>query len=136
MKEDDKMKENMNVTPTGTMPKVGAMQQMQAAPNMLPAQANQNAMPMQQPNNMGVMPAMMNQMPMMCCPYLMNMQCPMTYGQNVMGMNMMNNLMYPGVSPISGNMSPVLGAAENGMNSMPGMGMMPATNQYYPMGGM
>lgn len=136
MKEDAKMKENMNVEPTGTMPQVGAMQQMQAAPNVLPAQAYPNTMPVQQMNNMGVMPAMTNQMPIVCCPYLMNMQCPLTYGQNVMGANMMNNLMYPGVSPIMGNVSPVLGAAENGMNQMPGMGIMPAMNQYYPMGGM
>lgn len=134
MKEDVKMKENMNAEPTGAMPQVGAMQQMQAAPNALPAQAYPNIMPAQQTNKMGVMPSMMNQVPVICCPYLMNMQCPMTYGQNVMGANMMNNLMYPGVSPMTGNMSPVLGAAESGMNSMPGMGVMPAANQYYPMG--
>ena len=145
MKEDVKMKENMNVEPTGTMPHVGAMQNMQAMPNVLPMQNAPSSMPMQSNpmgvmpsmmNQMPVMPSMMNQMPMMCCPYLMNMQCPMTYGQNVMGMNMMNNPMYQGVSPISGNMNPVLGAANNGMNAMPGMGMMPAMNQYYPMGGM
>ena len=126
MKEDVKMKENSIVQPMGTMPEVGAMQQMQAAPNYMPMQSN----PME------VMPTMMNQMPVMCCPYLMNMQCPMTYGQNVMGMNMMNNPMLPGVSPATGNMSPVLGAANNGMNGMPGMGMMPPRNPYYPMGGM
>ena len=126
MKEDVKMKENIATEPMGTMPQVGAMQQMQAAPGISPIQ----------PNPMGVMPSMMNQMPVMCCPYLMNMQCPMTYGHNVMGMNMMNNPMYPGVSPISGNVNPMLGAANVGMNSMPGMGMMPAMNQYYPMGGM
>lgn len=179
MKEDVKMKENMNVEPMGTMPQVGAMQQkqnapnvlpiqnapkvspmqnapiispMQTAPNVLPMQYAPNEMPMQQSpmgvmpsmmnqmpmqsSPMGVMPSMMNQMPMMCCPYLMNMQCPMTYGQNVMGMNMMNNPMYPGVSPISGNMSPVLGASNKGMDPMPGMGMMPTMSQYYPMGGM
>lgn len=135
MKEDVKMKENMNVEPMGTMPQVGAMQQMQAAPKVLPMQAAPNVLPMQ-PNPMGVMPSMMNPMPAMCCPYLMNMQCPMTYGQNVMGMNMMNNPMYPGVNPMAGNMNPMLGAANNGMNPMPGMGMMPAMNQYYPMGGM
>ena len=153
MKEDVKMKENMNAGPMGTMPQVGAMQHMQAAPNVLPMQAAPNVLPMQaapnvlpmqtapnaypmQSNPMGIMPSMMNQMPMMCCPYLMNMQCPMTNGQNVLGMNMMNNPMYPGVSPISSNMNPVLGVANNGMNAMPGMGMMPAMNQYYPMGGM
>lgn len=169
MKEDVKMKEKMNAEPTGTMPQVGPMQHMQAnpsvspvqtianvspvqavpnvspvqaAPNILPAQTMPNALPAQM-NNAGVMPSMMNQMPIMCCPYLMNMQCPMTYGQNVMGM--MNNQMYPGVSPVSGNMGPmngnagpVLGAANNGMNAFPGMGVMPAmsNNQYFPMGGM
>jgi len=136
MKEDVKMKENMNIEPTGTMPQVGAMQQMQAAPNVLPAQAYPNTMPAQQMSNMGVMPSMMSQVPVICCPYLMNMQCPMTYGQNVMGANMMNNLMYPGVSPISGKMNPVLGAAENVMDPMMGMGTMPASSPFYPMGGM
>ena len=135
MKEDIKMKENLNaLEPTGTMPQVGAMQHMQAAPNVLPVQTAPNALPMQQ-GPMGVMPSVMNMVPMMCCPYLMNMQCPMTYGQNVMGMNMMNNPMLPGVSPVTGNMNPVLGAAGNGMNAMPGMGVSPSFNQYYPMGG-
>jgi hypothetical protein len=53
--------------------------------------------------------------------------------------------MYPGVSPASANMgalpaasNPVLGAAGNPMNSMPGMGVMPASmgNPYFPVGGM
>ena len=146
MKEDVKMKENMNAEPMGTMPHVGAMHQMQAAPNVLPVQPNlMGTMPSMMSNmgtmpsmmsNMGTMPSMMNSMPVMCCPYLMNMQCPMTYGHNVMGMNMMNSPMHPGASPISGNMNPMLGAANYGMNPMPGMGMMPAMNQYYPMGGL
>jgi len=136
MKEDAKMKENMNTEPMGTMPQVGAMQQMQATPNTWPVQAYPNSMPTQS-NQMGAMPYMMNPIPVVCCPYLMNMlQCPMANGQNVMGMNMMNNPMYSGVSPISANTNPVLGAANNGMNSMPGMGTMPAMNQFYPMGGM
>jgi hypothetical protein len=149
MKEDVKMKENMNVEPAGTMPQVGAMPHMQANPNISPVQTNpmgvspamMNQMPIQtnpmgvmpsmmnqmpvQPNPMGVMPSMMNpmpMMPMMCCPYLMNMQCPMTNGQNVMGMNMGN--------PMLTGMSPAMGAANPGMNSMPAM------NQYYPMSGM
>jgi len=136
MKENIKMKDNLNAEPTGTMPQVGAMQQMQAAPNILPAQSVPNAFPVQQANA-GVMPSAMNMMPMpmMCCPFLMNMQCPMTMGQNVMGMNMMSNPMFPGVSPISGNMSPVLGAANNSMNGVAGMGTMPQPNQLYPMGG-
>lgn len=130
MKEDVKMKENIKAEPTGTMPQVGAMQQMQAMPNMLPAQTSPNISPIQ-PNNMGaVMPSMMQQMPLVCCPFLMNMQCPMTYGSNVMGMGM-NNTMYPGVSPAAGNANPMLGAAANGMNAMPGMGVMPASNQYF-----
>ncbi len=163
MKEVVKMKENIFAEPVGTMPLVGAMQQMQASPNISPAQTVPNVSPVQtipggnvspvqtlpetmpaQPNPAAVMPSamkqmpMMNQMPnmvqmpMMCCPYLMNMQCPMTYGQNVMGMNMMNNMMYPAVSPASGGMgyipgtsNPVLGAAEKTMNAYPGMGTMP-----------
>jgi hypothetical protein len=126
MKEDVKMKENIATEPMGTMPQVGAMQQMQAAPGVSPIQ----------PNPMGVMPSMMNPMPMMCCPFLMNMQCPMTYGQNVMGTSMMGNPMFPGVSPISGNVSPVMGAANSSMDPMYGMGMTPAMSRYYPMGGM
>lgn len=146
MKEDIKMKENLNAEPKGTMPQVGAMQHMQAAPNVSPAQSVPNVMPAQQ-SNAGVMPSMnvapmpsMNMMPMpvmMCCPYLMNMQCPMTYGQNVMGMGMMNNPMLQGVSPVAGNISPAAGAANNGMTDAAGMGMgsMPMPNQFYPMGG-
>lgn len=234
MKEDVKMKDIMNAAPKGTMPQVGAMQHMQAAPkvspqqtapkvspaqtapkvspaqtnpkvspaqgtpkeapakpisdvspaqalpnvspakpisdvspvqsmpNIMPAQTMPNVMPVEMmqnvspmqmmPDNMpvqagpaGVMPSMMNQIPIMCCPYLMNMQCPMTYGANVMGMNMMNNAMIPGVSPAAGNMmpymgnaAPFMGAAENNMYGMPGMGTLPVSmnNQYFPSGGM
>jgi hypothetical protein len=215
MKEDVKMKDIMNAAPRGTMPQVGAMQHMQAAPkvspaqtppkvspaqtvpkaspaqsmpkeqqakpaadtmqskqmqdvspaqaipdvssvqpmqNMMPAGAMQNVSPMQmmsenmpvQAGSYGVMPSMMNQMPIMCCPYLMNMQCPMTYGANVMGMNMMNNALMPGVSPAAGNMmpyagntAPFMGASDNNMYGMPGMGTLPASmNQYFPAGGM
>ena len=163
------MKENMNVEPTGTMPAMGAMPQMQANPNISPIQSGpksgvspemmpmkpnpmgvmpsmMNQMPIQpnpmgvspsmmnqmpvQANPMGVMPSMMNPMPMMCCPYLMNMQCPMTMGMG------MNNPMLTGVSPAMGAANPVLGAANQGMNTMPAMGAMPSMNPYFPMGGM
>lgn len=223
MKEDVKMKDIMNAAPKGTMPQVGAMQHMQAAPkaagqqmspkvspaqtmpkvspeqstpkvtpakpvsdtmpakqnsspeqtpqnvsptqpvqnvspaqslqNVMPAEAMQNVSPMQmmpgnmpvQPGPAGMMPSMMNQIPLICCPYLMNMQCPMTYGANVMGMNMMNNPMLSGVNPAAGNMmpymgnaAPMMGAADNNMYGMPGMSVLPASmaNQYFPEGGM
>ncbi len=202
MKEDVRMKDIRNAVPTGTMPMVGAMQQMQASPKVMPAQAAPNVSPLQtapkvspaqttpkvsptqiapnvmpagimpaqsmpnimpaemqnvspmqmMPENMpvmagpgGLMPAMMHQIPIICCPYLMNMQCPLLYGANVMGMNTMNDTMLPGVSPAAGNMmpyagnaAPVMGAANNNMYGMPGMGTMPASmnNQYFPMGGM
>ena len=193
MKEVVKMKENIFTEPIGTMPMVGAMQHMQANPNVLPAQTIPNVSPVQnapkespmqsapnvspiksvpggnvspvqtlpenmpiQPSpaaimpssmnqmpvmsqmpmmnqipNMGQMPMMsqmpnMGQMPIMCCPYLMNMQCPMTYGSNTMGMNMLNNMMYPAVSPASGNMG-----ALPGMGSMPGMSTLPAMDNRY-----
>lgn len=147
------------VSPVQNMPKVPPTQSMpdlmpaQTMPNVMPAETMNNLLPMQMmPDNMpvqagpgAVMPSMMNQIPIMCCPYLMNMQCPMTYGSNVMGMNMMNNAMLPGVSPAAGNMmpyagnaAPVMGAASNNMYGMPGMGTLPASmsNQYFPMGGM
>ncbi len=205
MKDDVKMKDIRNAVPGGTMPQVGAMQQMQAAPKtspvkaapkvsptqaapkvspvheaqnvspiqaapkappaqtlpnilpvqtmpgMMPIQAAPNESPMQPiPDDMpvlagpaGVMPSMMHQIPIMCCPYLMNMQCPMTYGANVMGMNMMNNPMLTGVSPAMDNMMPyggnagqVMGTANN-MYALPGTGVMPSmNNQYFPTGGM
>ena len=124
-----------DVMPAGTMQNVPSMQPMQPMPENMPVQAGPG----------GMMPSMMNQIPIMCCPYLMNMQCPMTYGANVMGMNMMNSPMLPGVSPAAGNMmpymgntAPVMGAAENSMYGMPVMGTLPASmsNPYFPMGGM
>lgn len=181
MKEVVKMKENIFTEPMGTMPQVGAKQQMQAnpgvpqvqavpkvspvqhAPKVSPVQNVPNVSPVQsvpggnvspvqtlpetlpvQPNPAAVMPSAMNQMPimsqmpnmvqmpmmsqmtsmgqmpMMCCPYLMNMQCPMTFGQNVMGMNMLNNMMNPAVSPASGD-----------MGKLPGMGTLPAMDNRY-----
>ncbi len=173
MKEVVKMKEKTNIEPKGTMPLVGAMQNMQAKPNQLPektvpepspVQAAPNILPAQSTANkdlsdvmpymMNPMP-MMNQMPMMCCPYLMNMQCPMLYEQSVMGMGMMNsgNMGYMPVNvhgnpnpvmgasnpvlgasnPVMGASNPVLGISNNSMNAYPGMGMMPvANNPYYP----
>ncbi len=148
MKEVVKMKDNIFAEPTGTMPQVGAMQHMQANPNISPVQSAPKASPVQtepkaspvqtapnvspvqtlpetlpiQPNPAAVMPfamgqmpmmnqmpmmgqmPMMNQLPIMCCPYLMNMQCPMTNGQNVMGMNIANNMMYPAVGAGLGDM--------------------------------
>ncbi|NLK88224.1 MAG: hypothetical protein GX279_12165 [Clostridiaceae bacterium] len=147
------------VSPAHSLPKVSPANSIsdvlpaQTMPNIMPAEIMQNASPMQMmPDNMpvqagpaGVMPSMMNQIPIMCCPYLMNMQCPMTYGANVMGMNMMNNAMLQGVSPAAGNMmpymgnaAPLMGAADNNMYGMPGMGTLPVSmnNQYFPSGGM
>jgi hypothetical protein len=124
MKEDAKMKENISNVPLGTMPPVGAMQQMQASPNISPMPNIPNMAPIPQ-SPMGVMPSMMHQVPMMCCPFLMNMQCPMPFGPNVMGM--------------AGNVMPGMNAMPNvmpEMNAMPGMGVLPTTNQFYPMGGM
>lgn len=173
MKEVVKMKEKTNIEPKGTMPLVGAMQDMQAKPGQLPAQTAPKLSPMQGADNKDLFPAqtlpagipvqsskselmpymmnpmpVMNQMPMMCCPYLMNMQCPMLYGQDVMGMDMMKNgnMGYMPVNvhgnpnpvlgasnPVLGASNPVLGASNNSMNAYPGMGMMPVTNNpYFP----
>jgi len=127
-----------NVSPAQTVPGV-----MPAQTNVSPVQKVSDDMPVQT-GPAGVMPAMMNQIPIICCPYLMNMQCPMTYGANVMGMNMMNNAMFPGVSPVSdnlmpyaGNAGPMMGSAGNNMYQLPAMGIMPSmNNQYFPQGGM
>ena len=100
MKEEVKMKEKMN-EPAGTMPMTGAMPQKQSMPAVSPSQFNMpkptEVSPAQfnMPKPTEVSPAQfMQPMPqmmpvMMCCPYLMNMQCPMTYG----------NPMMSGVSP-------------------------------------
>lgn len=126
MKEDAKMKENISNVPLGTMPTVGAMQQMQAAPNVSP-------MPNIPQSHMGVMPSMMQQVPMICCPFLTNMQCPMPFGPNVMGMA--GNAM-PAMNAMPGmNTMPAMNVMPE-MNAMPGMGVLPTTNQFYPMGGM
>ncbi len=166
MKEVVKMKEKTNIEPKGTMPLVGPMQNMQAkpkqmpektAPKLSPVQADTNTLPVQSTANKDlaeVMPYMMNpmpvmsQMPMMCCPYLMNMQCPMLYNQNVMGTGMMNSGSLGGMpvnvhgnpnpvmgasNPVLGAANPVLGASNNSMNAYPGMGMMPVVNNpYFP----
>lgn len=140
MKEVVKMKENIHTEPTGTMPQLDAKQHMQAAPKTMPVQAAPNVLPEQtipkaqqaqaqsetmpvQPNPANVMPFAMTQMPIMCCPYLMNMQCPMMHTQNMMGMNMMNNMMHSAVSPsannsgyLPGGSNALLGAADNGLN--------------------
>lgn len=112
MKEDIKIKPAVNIEPIATMPEMSNFP--------MPAQMPTGAMPTQMTNNTmpAVMPQMyhMPQMVMICCPYLMNPQCPMMQGQNMMG----------GVSPAMG-----------GMNSMMGMGPQQMMNQYqYPMGGM
>jgi len=130
---------------------------VQAAANTLPAQStgNKDLLPVQtlpadfptQSNQADLMPYMMNpmptmnQMPMMCCPFLMNMNCPMLYDQNVMGMGMMNtgNMGYMPINvqgapnPVMSASNPVMGASNNSMNAYPGMGMMPVTNNpYFP----
>lgn len=170
MKEEAKIKDNILAEPKGTMPKVGAMQNMQAVPavppftpastpvnpnpvgvmpampNTMPVQmpAMPNTMPVQMPamaNTMPVqMPAMPNTMPvqmpmpiqapMICCPYLMNMQCPLTHTQAAMGMNMPNSAMFPGAVPYPAGMDFIPGKA--------GTGMSPAMNNpfFNPMSGM
>ncbi len=111
-----------NVMPAETMPQMLPMQKMSEE---MPVQAGPGS----------VMPSMMYQIPIMCCPYLMNMQCPMTYG---------SNQMLPAVSPTQGNMmpytsntAPVMGPANN-MYPMPGTGTLPESisNPFLPMGGM
>lgn len=131
------------MSPYQAMPNVMPNLMPSMGPNVSPMQYAPNQMPVQQ-YPAGVMPSMMNQAPLMCCPYLMNMQCPMTYGQNIMGMDMMNNGMPSGINPYSGNlgtmqgnMNPVPGIAGSGMNGMPDAGTMPVmNNRYFPMGGM
>ncbi|MGI6667970.1 MAG: hypothetical protein ACOX4M_00475 [Acetivibrionales bacterium] len=153
MKEEIKIKDKAVTEPAGTMPKVGAMQHMQAVPGILPAkdikdtfpvQAEANVLPVQ-PGPSGVMPSMAGQAPIICCPYLMNMQCPMMHSQFPMNMGMMNNMMFPGVGPMPGNIGPVTGnmgmmpgVGNTGMNMLPETGMMPSSvnNPYFPMGGM
>lgn len=154
MKEEIKIKDKIIAKPAGTMPQVGAMQNMQAVPGTLPAQNNMNVSPVQtevnvlpvQPGPSGVMPSLAGQQaPIMCCPYLMNMQCPMIHGQYSAGMGMMNNTMFPGVGPMPGNIGAFTGnmgmmpeAANIGMNMLPETGAMPSAmnNPYFPMGGM
>lgn len=110
MKEEIKPKEkiNINMEPMGTMPEVGAMQQMQAFPQMqampehVMPKMPEHMMPQMPENMMPPMPATMPApamptmptMPtmqmapqMICCPFLMNMQCPMLYNQSYMGGN-------------------------------------------------
>ncbi|MCX7708873.1 MAG: hypothetical protein N2484_03390 [Clostridia bacterium] len=65
----------MDNIPQMQMPAMGMAPQTGMAPQM-------GMMP-----QMGTMPQMMPQAPMMCCPYIMNMQCPMMYGQGTMDMN-------------------------------------------------
>ncbi|MGE5613971.1 MAG: hypothetical protein ACM3XR_06145 [Bacillota bacterium] len=154
MKEEIKIKDKTVTEPAGTMPKVGAMQNMQAVPGTLPAQNIKNAPPVQaeanilpvQPGPSGVMPSMAGQAPIICCPYLMNMQCPMMHSMNMGMMNsMMNSMMFPGVGPMTGNIGPMTGnmgmmpeAANVGMNMLPQTAAMPSAlnNPYFPMGGM
>jgi hypothetical protein len=153
MKEEIKAKDKIMAKPAGTMPQVGAMQNMQAVPGTLPAQNIKNVSPVQtepnvlpvQPGPSGVMPSMAGQAPIMCCPFLMNMQCPMMHGQYSMNMGMTNNMMFPGVGLMPGNIGPMTGnmgmmpeTGNIGMNMLPETGAMPSAmnNPYFPMGGM
>jgi hypothetical protein len=130
-----------------TMPKAAPLHTapdkmiMQAAANAVPAGTIQENMPVQ-PGPAGIMPSMINQIPIMCCPYLMNMQCPMLYGANLMGMDMVNSAMHFGTGPVTSDMMPYTGGGSMAM--IPGspvyppygMGVMPSmNNQYLPMGG-
>ncbi len=57
-------------------------------------------------------PQMPSMQPMMCCPFLMNMQCPMMYSQGMQGTNpMMGTYMNPYMY------NPMMGGA--GMMGMP-----------------
>ena len=151
----------VNIVP-GNAPTLAApdMSPMQAMPNALPVQATPDKMMTQaaanaapvskmpddmpvQPGPAGVMPSMMNQVPIICCPYLMNMQCPMIHGANLMGMNMMNGAMPFGTGAFPDNMmpytagGPVMGLPGNNMYPPYGMGAAPYMNdKSLPMGGM
>lgn len=142
---------------------VSDLPSMQAMPGTLPAQTVQDKMAAQsaeggapankmpvQPGPYGVMPVM-QQIPIICCPYLMNLQCPMIYGANLMGMNAMNGAMPFGAGPAADDMMPYTGggsvpsitggpmAGIPGSNMYPpyGMGALPsAGSQYFPMSGM
>lgn len=141
---------------------VSGMQTMQAMPDTLPAQSVQDKMAAQsaeggalsnkmpvQPGPFGAMPVM-QQIPIICCPYLMNLQCPMIYGTNLMGMNAMNGVMPFGAGPAADDMMPYTGGSAPSMTGGPmtgipgsnmyppyGMGALPsAGSQYFPMSGM
>lgn len=97
MKDEKKTKDEVEMgaemnAGMGYMPQMGQMPQMQQ---------------MGQMPQMPQMPQMgqMGQMPMMCCPFVMNMQCPMMYNQGVAGTSM--NPMMPGnpymTSPMMSN---------------------------------
>lgn len=95
MVEESKYKEEIDTQMAkapGTEQRANTTQIVQApqAPQML--QAPQLPQMVQEPF-MHQMP----QVPLMCCPYIMNMQCPMLPGQSMYGMgqpNMMNPGMY------------------------------------------
>jgi len=71
---DEEKKEDINMNMDIDADMDGKMQYMSQMPYMphMPYMAH--------------MPYMI-QTPMMCCPYLMNMQCPMLYSRGMMGMN-------------------------------------------------
>lgn len=120
-----------------------------AMPETLPAKSSGDQMPAQaatgtapannvpvQPGPFGVMPYMMQQIPVICCPYLMNLQCPMTYAMPF------------GAGPVPDNMMPYAGSgsmpalpggpmSSAGLYQPYGMGALPsAGSQYYPVSGM
>lgn len=125
MKDDNKMKESANVEPMSTMHDMKNMPMPAPMPmpmGTMPAQMSMpmGNMPMTMPTQVSPYSAQMPQMPMMCCPFLMNIQCPMLYGQSMM------NPMMTGVSPANAGVSPMMN-----------MGDPQMMGQYqYPMGGM
>ncbi|MDP4093775.1 MAG: hypothetical protein Q8920_10485 [Bacillota bacterium] len=94
----------------GMMPGMQGM--MPGMQGMMPGMPGMNA-PMANAG-MNFMPnPMMNPTQPMCCPFLMNMQCPMLYGQFGQGMPGMGGSFYPTpytTSPFMNNMySPMMG---------------------------
>ena len=87
------------------MPAVSPAQYNKPMPEVSPAQYNK---PMPEVSPAQYVQPMPSMMPMMCCPYLMNMQCPMTYAQNMFANPMMNSML-PGVSPAMANPNQMMG---------------------------
>jgi hypothetical protein len=104
-----------------------------AVPEASPVQTMQNMTPIQ-PGPFGVMPTMMHQVPIICCPYLMNLQCPMIYGANLMGMNMMSGAMPFGAGPVSDDMMSYTGGGPAAQVTGGPVAGIPDSTMYPPVG--